>query len=175
MAAAVQSTFITVNDQVKTILQEETNLPEEVSDIIIRDKIDMELQDTINEGRKCVTRLVDYYNHLKGFNPFPGDWQINTMEELCHMVSDVSGFSQFINEDWFKEHHITLFNKMLKDIQVSSCEYAKGCILRTGTISEGQRKFIDSVNEHLLKPLTQMRRTSGVRRPFHLGHMQPRD
>ena len=173
MAAAVQSTSRTVNNEVKSVLKEA--VPEEVADIIIGDKIEMELQDTMKEGRKCVAALVDYYGRLKALNPYPGDWDINTLEDFCPMVSDLSGFSQFINEAWFKEHHMTLFNKMLKDIQESSGEYAKGCIIRTGTISEGQRKFIDSVNEHLLKPLTQMREAAGVRRPYPPGHLSSRN
>ena len=164
----------TVEQDLKTLLVKGVNLPGEIADIIIDNKTEMERIDAMQQGRKCVRTLVDYYSRVSARFTFPGDWDVNTLEDFCSLVRDVVGFSQFINEDWFREHHKTLFNKLLKDVQESSCEYAKGCILRTGTISEGQRRFIHSVYLHLLKPLTEMRRYAGIRPPYHPGFMHER-
>ena len=156
-------------------MNEISDMPLENTDIIINKKKDMEKQDFMNKGRKCVNRLCNYYNNLKQYKSFPGDWDICTLEDICGIVSNLVNFGEFINEDWFKEHHDIIFKNLLKDIQTSSSEYAKSCIIRTGTISEQQRKFIDSVNEKLLKPLNEMRKLTSVRRPYYPGHMSSRD
>lgn len=163
------STVTTIQQDVKKLLVEDINLPDDIADVIIKDKTDLERQDSIQEGRKCIKRLCDFYERVKALFISPGEWDVNTLEELCTLVDNLSGFKHLINEDWFREHHRTIFNKLLKDVQESSCEYATSCILRTGTISEAQRKFIDLINHHLLKPLSDMRRLAGVRAPYHPG------
>lgn len=158
-----------VHQDIKKLLVEDINLPDEIADVIIKDKTDMERQDEMQKGRECVRRLCDFYTTVKALFTSPGEWDINTLEELCTMVDELSGFSHLIKEDWFRQHHRTIFNKLLKDVQESSCEYATSCILRSGTISEGQRKFIDLINHNLLKPLSNMRRLAGVCAPYHPG------
>ena len=133
----------------------------------------------MNEGRRCVERLVDFYARVQELDFYlissiPGPkpkWTANIMKDFCAIVSELTKFRPFINEEWFKEHHNTIFNKLLTDLEESSCEFAKDCILLTGTISEEQRKFIDTTNERLLKPLTEMRDLAGVRMPFDAGDL----
>ena len=76
------------NEEIKDIMNEISDMPCEIADIIINKKKEMEKQDFINEGHKCVKRLYNYYNNLKQYTSFPGDWDINTLQDICDIVSN---------------------------------------------------------------------------------------
>lgn len=93
----------------------------------------------------------------------PSEWMFEDFNTLSSGVERVKVHLYFIKEPWFREKYTKLFRDLLQDVRKALGYYAQRKVMEHGTITPNELKFINSVNDRIIKILDRLREFAGVR------------